>query len=306
MASDPSSRSLAFSRRDRLRGLACQVTASLMFAVMNVCVYAVGLCEPQLPVPMVSFVRLVINLSILAIPALLSGRFLRLFGDLCLSLWLRGLFGSLALMLSFASIQMIGPGESAFLGASSAVFVALLGPLVLGQRNSPLVWLAILGALAGLALLFEPRFEGKDFLGRAMGLGTGWFAALAYLMVAKAGRSNSTESVIFYFCLVGVAIHLAYFGWFGTVLPASPDVWVLLLAGGVSASAAQFYMTRAYQIAPAALVSAVAYLSPVLSLGLGMALFSRTPDAKGLAGCALVLLFGVMLPFLGAADKTKK
>jgi S-adenosylmethionine uptake transporter len=36
----------------------------------------------------------------------------------------------------------------------------------------------------------------------------------------------------------------------------------------------------------------------VLSLAWGVALFARTPDGKALAGCALVLVFGVMLPFL--------
>jgi S-adenosylmethionine uptake transporter len=122
-------------------------------------------------------------------------------------------------------------------------------------------------------------------------------------MVAKAGRSNSTETVIFYFCLVGVILHLGYFVRYGYRWPTSADVWVLLLAGGASASVAQFYMTRAYQIAPAALVSAVAYLSPVLSLAWGVALFARTPDGKGLAGCALVLVFGVMLPFLSVRKK---
>jgi len=291
----------AFPRRDRLRGLVCMVVASLMFSLMNACVYAIGLCEPQLPAATVSFVRILVNLCILAVPALWGRRFLGLFGDRRLSLWLRGLFGTLALMMSFASIQMIGPGESAFLGASSGVFVALLGPLVLRQRNSPLVWLAILGALAGLGLLFQPRFAADDFLGRALGLGTGVLAALAYLMVAKAGRSNSTETVIFYFCLAGVVLHLGFFGVYGYRWPSSPDVWVLLLAGGSSASVAQFYMTRAYQIAPAALVGAVGYLSPVLSLGWGVALFARAPDAQGLAGCALVLVFGVMLPFLSVA-----
>ncbi|MFM8331661.1 MAG: EamA family transporter, partial [Candidatus Methylumidiphilus sp.] len=136
-----------------------------------------------------------------------------------------------------------------------------------------------------------------------LGLGTGVLAALAYLMVAKAGVSNSTVSIIFYFCLVGVLLHLGYFGLYGWRAPASLDVWVLLVGGGLSASAAQFYMTRAYQIAPAALVGTVAYLSPVLSLGWGVALFGRTPDAKGWLGCALVLLFGVMLPFLSAAKR---
>jgi len=41
----------------------------------------------------------------------------------------------------------------------------------------------------------------------------------------------------------------------------------------------------------------------VLSLAWGVVLFSRTPDAKALTGCALVLIFGVMLPFLNAAGK---
>ncbi len=292
-----------FSRSAKLRGLACMIVASLMFSLMNVCVYAIGQCEPDLPAQVVSFGRLLINMIILLAPALLAGNSLSLFGDFRLSLWLRGLFGSLALMLSFASIQMIGPGESAFLAASSAFFVALLSPLVLNQQNSGLVWLAILGAMVGLVLLFEPRFEGNDFLGRAFALGTGFLAALAYLMVAKAGRSNSTESIIFYFCLIGLAIHLAYFGYVGYQSPRSVDVWVMLLVGGISASIAQFYMTRSYQIAPAALVSAASYLSPVLSLAWGVVLFSRTPDNKALVGCALILLFGVMLPFLGAAGK---
>lgn len=282
------------------------VAASLLFSVMTVCVYALGVCAPQLPAPVVSFVRVLINLAVLTIPASLAGKLGGLFGDLRPSLWLRGLFGTLALILSFASIQRIGPGESAFLASGSGVFVALLGPLVLKQKNSSLVWLAIVGAMAGMALLFEPRLDGDDFSGRAMALGSGLLAALAYLMVAKAGRSNTPETVVFYFCLVAVILHGAYFAYYGLQWPSGLDVWILLIVGGLCASGAQLYMTQAYQMAPAALASAVSYLSPVLSLGFGMLWFSRVPDAKGLYGCGLILLFGVMLPFLSASGKTKK
>jgi S-adenosylmethionine uptake transporter len=279
------------------RGLACMVTASLLFSMMSVCVYAVGVYEPQLPAPVVSFVRVLVNLFILVAPA--ARHPLRLFGDLRPSLWLRGLFGTLALLLSFASIQLVGPGESSFLGAGSGVFVALLGPFVLKQKNSPLVWLAIAGAMTGLGLLFHPRLDdGGDWQGRAMALGGGFLSALAYLMVARAGRSNSPETVIFYFCLVAVLVHLAYFAFFGFRAPTGADIWLLLLVGGTAASGAQYYMTRAYQTAPAALVSAVGYLNPVLSLGWGALLFAKYPDAAGLWGCALVLLCGVTLPFL--------
>lgn len=277
------------------------LVACLLFSFMTVCVYAVSLCQPALPFAVVSFVRILVNLSILLAPALLAGQLRGLFGDGRASLWLRGLFGATALMLSFSAIQRIGPGESAFLGASSGVFVVLLGPWTLGQRNSGVVWLAVAGAFAGIFLLFQPRnWDELDFIGRAMALGSGFLSALAYLMVARAGRSNSPQSVIFYFCLVALAIHLIYFLAAGYAVPSGLDVWLVMLAGGLSASGAQYYMTRAYQLAPAALVSSVGYLSPVLSLVWGIALFSRTPDKQALAGCALVLICGVFLPFLTA------
>jgi len=282
------------------------VVACLLFSVMTVSVYAVSVCEPALPSVVVSFVRVLINLAILLIPALMVRDLPGLFGDRRPSLWLRGFFGGLALMLSFASIQLIGPGESAFLGASSGVFVAGLGPLILGQQNSAWVWLAILGALSGLLLLFEPRWGSHDWLGRAMALGSGFLAALAYLMVARSGRSNSPRTVIFYFCLVAMAIHLIYFALFGFTLAASPDAWTLLLVGGIAGSGAQLCMTQAYQMAPAALVSAVGYLSPVLSLAWGIVLFAKIPDQRALIGCGLVLFCGVILPFLTARSPYKQ
>ncbi|HVP45873.1 MAG TPA: DMT family transporter [Bryobacteraceae bacterium] len=233
------------------------VAACFLFSVMSACVYGVSVCEPGMPVAVVSFVRVLINLAILVIPALFIGDLPGLFGDKRPSLWLRGLFGSLALIMSFASIQRIGPGESAFLGASSGVFVVLLGPVVLRQKNSVFVWLAVLGAMGGLLLLFESHKDRGDFLGRTMAMGSGFLSALAYLMVARSGRSNSPQTVIFYFCLVAVAIHLVYFGFYGYALPGHLDAWVLLFVAGIAASGAQMHMTRAYQMAPAALVSAV-------------------------------------------------
>jgi len=273
-------------------------TACLLFSVMSSCVYALKLCQPQLSPMVVSFFRVLVNLVILLLPACWNRDLAGLFGDRRLSLWLRGLFGSLALMLSFTSIQAIGPGESSFLGASSGLFVALLGPAVLGQRNSPAAWLAIAGAFAGVALIFDPRWDSSDHGGRAMALASGLLSALAYLMVARAGSSNSPASVIFYFCLVAVVLHLGYFTTHDSALPNQPDAWLVLIGGGLAASGAQHFMTRAYQLAPAALVSATGYLSPVLSLLWSILLFAKVPEARALLGCGLVLAFGVTLPLL--------
>lgn len=272
--------------------------ASVLFSLMNTCVYAVRLYDNEMPAAMVSFVRVLSNLLLLILPALYCRNLASLYGDRRPSLWLRGLFGSTALMLSFAAISRIGPGESAFLTATSGVFVALLGPWVLGQKNTWLVWLAILGSFAGVALLFKPDGHGMDLTGRAMALISGFLSALAYLMVARAGRSNAPRSVIFYFCVVAVLLHVLYFAKFGFQLPYKREIWGLLLLIGLLGSGAQFCMTRAYQAAPAALVSAVAYLAPVLSLVWGFTFFTQWPGQNALVGSLLILIFGVVLPFI--------
>lgn len=272
--------------------------ACLLFSLMNASVYAIKLCDPELPVAVISFVRILSNLLILILPAVFQRNPMMLFGDRRPSLWLRGLFGALALMLSFNSITRIGPGESAFLTASSGVFVAMLGPWVLGQKNSWVAWLAILGSFAGIYLLFQSSIHPIDFVGRAMALSSGFLSALAYLMVSRAGRSNSPQSVIFYFCLVALIVHGLYFAGYGAQLPNGVQTWGLLVLTGVLGSGAQFCMTRAYQTAPAALVSAVGYLAPLLSLIWGILWFQQSPAPTALWGSMLILLFGVLLPFL--------
>ncbi|MDD1623094.1 MAG: DMT family transporter [Methylococcaceae bacterium] len=279
-------------------GLLDMIGACLLFSMMNASVYAITDLDNTIPSSVISFVRILCNLLILLVPTLINRNPGSLLGDRRPSLWLRGLFGAIALMLSFAGISRIGPGESAFLTASSGVFVALLGPVVLKQRNSWLGWLAIIGSLAGVSLLFAPGDGRVDLLGRAMALASGLLSALAFLMVARAGRSNSPASVIFYFCLAALIVHLLYFALYGYTVPDQAEIWGLLLLTGALGSGAQYFMTRAYQTAPAASVSAVGYLTPVFSLSWGVLLFSQIPSQLALLGSLLILLFGVLLPFL--------
>jgi S-adenosylmethionine uptake transporter len=280
-----------------LRGLSYMLLACVLFAVMATCVYAASLTQPPVVAAMVSFIRLSVNLSFLVIPAIWERDLGGLFGDLRASLWLRGLFGGVSLILSFSSIQSIGPGESTFLSASSGIFVAALSPWLLAQRNAIGDWLAITGAVGGLYLLVHPQAEVMNLAGRLMGLGAGFLAALAYLMIARAGRSNQPRTIVFYFCLVGLMVHGLWFASLGFQLPVGREPWLWTLAAGAAGSIAQIYLTRAYQLAPATLVSAVGYSSSVMSLLLGVVLFDKSPGPDAMAGCALILACGVALPF---------
>jgi S-adenosylmethionine uptake transporter len=286
-------------------GLIDMLVAGLLFSLMNTSVYAISRLDSDIDDCVISFVRILCNLAILALPVLLRSNAVSLFGDRRPSLWLRGLFGASALMLSFVAIHRIGPGESAFLTASNGVFIALLGPLVLGQKNSWLVWLAIIGSFVGISLLVAPGAENADLLGRTLALASGFLSALAYLMVARAGRSNSPASVIFYFCLMALILHGLYFAVYGFRFPQRLEIWGLLLFTGLVGSGAQHFMTRAYQRAPAASVGAVGYLAPVLSLAWGALVFNQLPSDKALLGSSLIFWFGVILPFVRTKEVVK-
>lgn len=288
-----------------IRGLAYMLVASTLFAVMGVAVYQVKKWNPDESAVMASFIRILINFVFVLLIARWTkdakGNVLGikgLFGDFRWSLWMRGLFGTLAIMSSFYAMHAIGIGESSFLNSSHAVWVGLLGPFVIGQPNSRLGWLAILIGMVGLYLLYQPHFEVDGFMGRTMGLASGFFAATAYMMISRAGRSNHPLTIVFYFMLVSTIIHLVWFLFSAPVWPTSEKAWLALSVAGISASFAQIFMTKAYQEAPAALVSAVSYANPVISLCFAMILFREIPNTHALIGAAIVVLSGVALPFV--------
>jgi S-adenosylmethionine uptake transporter len=117
-------------------------------------------------------------------------------------------------------------------------------------------------------------------------------------MVARSGRSNPPSTIVFYFCLVGIVLHLAYFAWIVPHWPEGGTTWAWIGGSGLAATGAQLLMTRAYQHAPAALLGAVGYTGPVFSLGWSVLLFGQHPDGLQYLGCALVLGCGAALPLL--------
>ena len=280
------------------RGLLNMIIASVLFAAMAGFVNAALILEPKLSSLVASFIRILVNLAILIGMALQAGSLRGLIGDLRPSLWLRGLFGSLSLVSSFAAIKAIGMGESAFLHASNGVFVAALSPIFLKQRNSVKAWIAILGSIVGLFLLYQPRLDDSHPWGRTLAVASGFLAALAYLMIAFAGRTNKPSTVVFYFCGVGVLVHLIGFSFTDVAWPESRVTYTYLLIAGICASAAQVYLTRSYQSGIATSNASVSYLLPVLNLIVSVLVFGNAPDSLGWYGVAIILVCGVLLPFV--------
>ena len=290
-----------------IQGLLYMVTASALFAAMGAFVYQVRLWDPHSSALTASFIRVVVNLVFVVVISSRQGigrGVLDLFGDMRWSLWARGFFGTLSVMGMFSAIHLVGLGEASFLHSFNAVWIAALSPLVLGQPNSPLGWIAILLGLLGLYLLYQPEFGDAGLWGRTLALASGAFAGTAYMMIARAGRSNPPLTVVFYFCMVATCIHLAWFYVDKFVWPSDAKSWLMLIGAGIFASVAQIFMTKAYQIAPAAFISAVSYSTPVFNLLVSIWGFGLIPNNQSLVGAAVVVFAGIALPYFQGRKKS--
>ena len=82
-----------------------------------------------------------------------------------------------------------------FLQYTAPVYIALLSPVILGEKTRPRDWLFILVALGGVALFFLDRLHWDSFLGIVLALASGVSFALLILAMRRE-RSGSPESIV--------------------------------------------------------------------------------------------------------------
>lgn len=294
---------MAVATRPSLRAAATMLAACAFFTLMSVSIGEAHRLEPGLSSTAASGVRSGVNLLVLV--AMARGNIKFLLGDRRAALWLRGLSGATALLTYFAALELVGVGEAAFLNNTSTFWVAALAPFVLGEPGRPLVWVAVLGSLVGTALLGLPREGAGDTLGRALGAASGLAAAFAYLSVRKAAASNPPQVIVFYFIAVSSIVCVLLALLTPVTWPVLPATWAWLGLAGLAATGGQLTMTRAYQLGPAAPISALSMASPLFTALAGVAFLGEHPDGRAVAGMALLAAFGVGLPLAEAASRAR-
>jgi len=75
-------------------------------------------------------------------------------------------------------------------------------------------------------------------------------------------------------------------------------VWVWMAGAGVCATVAQLQMTQAFREGDASLVTAAGASSPLFTAVAGAVLLGQRPDREGIAGMAILVVTGLVLPFV--------
>jgi len=224
-------------------------------------------------------------------------------------LFLRALLGFTAMFLFFLAIGALPLSTATVLNYMSPVFVVLASAAFQRDRSAlrllPLVGVAFAGVV--LVVGFDPD---GSWTATGISVLSAVFAALAYLTVRELSATESSATIVWHFSAWGavfsaVVLAAAWATGLGNVpwdrvaaALADPLALACLCAVGVFGTLAQLAMTSAYARASAPVISPISYLNPVLSYGLGIALFDDPLTAPALGGGALVIAASVALLWL--------
>ena len=208
---------------------------------------------------------------------------------------IRGLVGAISLIGYFYAITRLPLATAQTLNYTSPIFLAIATTVVLGERFSPWLVVAIALGFGGVALLLQPNFEeGKE--GAAMvGLMSGILAAWAYLSVRTLGKLGEPDWRVLF--------------WFGTIATATCAAWQLttakfhaitlanvwILAGiGICGTLAQLTMTRAYRTGNTLVVGAFSYSTIVFACIFTNVLWNERIELLEWAGIAVIVASGII------------
>ena len=255
---------------------------------------------------MILFGRFVFSLPLLFIFAIIA----RKNNFLQINNWfyvlLRSVFGLITMLLVFLSLQLIPIGLVTALAQSSAIFVTILAPIILGEKIGIKRWIAVLVGLLGVYLMTNPIgiINGTSDLS-PIGLTMATISALTHaglaLILRKLGKTEhpTTTALIHncitsFFVVFGIIIFgssiIGQKGVFGTEILFEPNylLYTLLLLGFIG-SFVQYFMTTSYKYADATILVTLRYIAIPLAGIFGYIIWDEVPSQGQIIGGIFIL-----------------
>jgi drug/metabolite transporter (DMT)-like permease len=213
-------------------------------------------------------------------------------------LW-RGLVGVTAMGLGFAGLGLLPLPEVTAIGYAAPLLTVIFAAMFLGEEVRAFRLTAVAMGLVGVMIVLSPRLTLTEGLGSVQALGatltlmSAVFAALAQVQVRKLIATEGTAAIVFWFSITAACFSLVTLPW-GWVVPR-PGTLALLILCGVLGGIGQILLTASYRHAPASVIAPFEYVSMILALAVGYAVFDEVPTWTMLGGAAIIISAGVLI-----------
>ena len=219
---------------------------------------------------------------------------------------LRSFFGFVTMIMVFSSLQLIPIGLTTALAQSSAIYVTLLSPFVLGEKIGLIRWTAVIAGLIGVFLMINPISiinETSDLsaFGIYLAFGSAITHAALALILRKIGKTEHPATTALIHNLVTSWIITLIIVFFGTkfygktgdygieILITPNNVLYTLISLGVIGSFVQYLMAQSYKYAEATILVTLRYLAIPLAALFGYIIWNEVPSNNQIIGGLVVI-----------------
>lgn len=273
-------------------GIAMMLGSVFLFSMMNV---LIKIGAERYPVPEVTFFRNAFALIPVAAAVTIQGgwgaglRTDRPWGHV----W-RSIIGLSSMSLMFWSFHLMPLGDAVALNFSAPLFLTALSVPLLGEKVGIHRWSAVLVGFVGVLIIVQPSGEMLMHLGALVGLSAAFAQSFAMIAIRQLSKTEPPNTIVFYFTLITTIL---------TGL-AMPFVWVtpdnlwdfsILVGTGLLGGGAQLLLTRAYSLAPAAVVAPFNYASLLWAVLFGWMLWNEVPSVHMAVGASVVAASGLYI-----------
>lgn len=168
--------------------------------------------------------------------------------------------------------------------------VTMLSPWLLGERVSLGRWLAVITGFVGALVVIRPGFADFNW-GYVLALCCGTCYALYLVATRKLAGAAAPIVTLAFTASLGALVMSALMPFVG-VMPTLPHLGLMMLAGLISAGG-HFLLIKAFDHAPASLLSPLVYLQIATATVFGYLVFGQLPDAVTWIGIAVIVGSGV-------------
>ena len=219
---------------------------------------------------------------------------------------LRSFFGFVTMIMVFSSLQLIPIGLTTALAQSSAIYVTLLSPFVLGEKIGLIRWTAVIAGLIGVFLMINPISiinETSDLsaFGIYLAFGSAITHAALALILRKIGKTEHPATTALIHNLVTSIVITFTIIFFGTkfygktgnygieILLTPNNVLYTLISLGVIGSFVQYLMAQSYKYAEATILVTLRYLAIPLAALFGYIIWNEVPSNNQIIGGLVVI-----------------
>jgi drug/metabolite transporter (DMT)-like permease len=202
----------------------------------------------------------------------------------------RGLSGGAVVVLYFYALAHIPAGEAGILYNVFPVIATVMSLVIFKERPTIHLWLAILAASLGVALVLSQGRLGFGFgRGELAALAAAVFAATSANAIRAVRHTDNAATIFFFFCIAGLPVVLPFAL---SPLPGGLVPWGLAILMSLLAYGGQILMSEAYGTLSVSEAAVWLQLLPIVQYLLAVPMLHERATVPGLAG-VLITVAGV-------------